>query len=494
MSRRRSAIGGAGAAAVIALVAVAAVRIIERLDGDQRERYRRQGRVYRLTARRGAHYAATRVRGIGADEERRAQIDEQFTIRTAEDVARELGNMKGAIMKLGQMVSFIADGLPPEARAALETLQQDVPPMAPSLAEEVIREELGAGPDELFLSWDPVPVAAASIGQVHRAVLPDGREVAVKVQYPNIGAAIRGDLDNTEMLSMMFSAVAFRNLDVHALIDELRARMTDELDYRLEARCQTEFADRYRDHPFIHIPDVVPERSAERVLTTEWVDALGWTEFEATAADPERQLAAEAIFRFAQGSVHRHRVFNGDPHPGNYRFHPDGRVSFFDFGLVKRWDGDEFDRLFPILDHVLERDPEATVAAMEDVGFIKRGHGLDPQHVFDGVSAAYRAYLVDEFTFTPSYTTEALTNVMDVTGPFADVMQVLDMPPSFVLLDRVVWGVSALMGRLGARNRWRAILDEYRHDGPAATPLGQQEAAWRAARADLEPAGSAGFA
>ena len=479
---RRTRLGGAGAslAALVAVGAVVVVRRLGRLDEDQRERLRRQGRVYRLTARRGAHFAATRVRGIGADEARRAQLDEQFTIRTAEDVARELGNMKGAIMKLGQMVSFIADGLPPDAQAALATLQQDVPPMAPSLAEQVVREELGASPEELFLSWDPEPIAAASIGQVHRAVLHDGRLVAVKVQYPNIGAAIRGDLDNTEMLSMMFSAVAFRNLDVHALIDELRARMTDELDYRLEAACQTEFADRYEGHPFIHVPRVVPERSATRVLTTEWVDAMGWTEFEATAPDPIRQLAAEAIFRFAQGSVHRHRVFNGDPHPGNYRFHPDGRVSFFDFGLVKRFDGDEFDRLFAVLDVVLEQDAPATVAAMETTGFIKADHGLDPEHVFACVSAAYRAYLVDEFTFTTSYTTEALTNVMDVQGPYADVMRVLDMPPSFVLLDRVVWGVSALMGRLGARNRWRGILDEYRHGAPPATALGEQEAAWLA--------------
>jgi predicted unusual protein kinase regulating ubiquinone biosynthesis (AarF/ABC1/UbiB family) len=476
-------VGGAGAAALVAVGTVLAVRAIGGLGDDRREQLRRQVRIYRLSARRGAHFAATKLRGIGADEARRAALDERFTIRTAEDVAAELGNMKGAIMKLGQMVSFVADGLPPEARAALETLQQDVPPMAPSLAEQVVLEELGASPADLFLAWDPEPVAAASIGQVHRAVLHDGREVAVKVQYPNVGAAIRADLDNTEMLSMLFSAVAFRNLDVHALVDELRARMGDELDYRLEARCQAEFADRYRGHPFIHVPDVVPERSAERVLTTEWVDAIGWSEFEATAPDPLRQAAAEAIFRFAQGSVHHHRAFNGDPHPGNYRFHPDGRVSFFDFGLVKRWQGDELERLMPVLDTVLANDAAATVAAMEEVGFIRPGHGLDPDHVFGCVSAAYRAYLPDEFTFTSSYTTEALTNVMDVAGPYADVLRVLDMPPSFVLLDRVVWGVSALLGRLGATNRWRGILEEYRHGGAPVTPLGEQEAAWRAERA-----------
>ena len=172
-------------------------------------------------------------------------MEEQFAIRTAEDVAQVLGGMKGAIMKAGQMLSFIAEGLPPEAQAALATLQADVPPMAPSLAEGVVRDELGADPERLFLDWDPVPVAAASIGQVHRAVMPDGRVVAVKVQYPGVDRAIKSDLDNAEFLYGLFAQFALKNLDVTALVDELRARMADELDYRLEAVCQTEFAQRY---------------------------------------------------------------------------------------------------------------------------------------------------------------------------------------------------------------------------------------------------------
>ena len=161
---------------------------------------RRQARVWRLTARRGAHYAVVKVRGVTASEQKRAALEEQFAVRTAEDVARELGNMKGAIMKLGQMVSFIADGLPPDAREALAMLQQDVPPMAPSLAERVIREELGEPASRVFLDWDPQPIAAASIGQVHRAVMRDGREVAVKIQYPGVDKAIQHDLDNAEFL------------------------------------------------------------------------------------------------------------------------------------------------------------------------------------------------------------------------------------------------------------------------------------------------------
>ncbi len=472
-----------GAAAGVGAAVAAAVVANRLLDDDDRERYRRQARIWRLTARRGVHFARIKVQGVGADEARRAELDEQFQIKTAEDVAAELGNMKGAIMKLGQMISFIADGLPPEAQAALASLQQDVPPMAPSLAEAVIREELGHEPQYLFLDWDPVPVAAASIGQVHKAVLADGRTVAVKVQYPGVGKAIKHDLDNAEMLYAMFSATTLKGLDPHAIIDELRDRMYDELDYRLEAACQTEFSDRYVDHPFIRIPKVVPELSSERVLTTEWVDGISWTDFEATATEEQRQTAAEVVFRFAQGSVHRHQVFNGDPHPGNYKFHHDGTVTFFDFGLVKRWSTGEFERLIPILDLVIAQDVSGTVRAMEDIGFIRRDHGIDDAHIFEAVSAPYRAYLTEEFTFTKNYTADALQNVMDLNGPYGDVIRYLNMPASFVILDRVVWGVSALMGRLEGHNKWRGILNEYRHGGPPVTPLGEREAAWYRARA-----------
>ncbi|MDP1805910.1 MAG: AarF/UbiB family protein, partial [Acidimicrobiales bacterium] len=172
---RRSVLLGAGGAAVAGAMGAGAAYLS---DEDRRNRLERQARVWRLSMRRTAHWGLVKVRGTGADEARRAELEQQFAIKTAEDVARVLGGMKGAIMKAGQMVSFIADGLPPEAQAALATLQADVPPMAPSLAEGVIRSELGAEAEKLFLDWDPVPVAAASIGQVHKAVMPDGRLVA----------------------------------------------------------------------------------------------------------------------------------------------------------------------------------------------------------------------------------------------------------------------------------------------------------------------------
>jgi predicted unusual protein kinase regulating ubiquinone biosynthesis (AarF/ABC1/UbiB family) len=465
------------------LAAGAAAAGVAFAAGGRRERLRRTLRVWRLTVRRGAHFAVVKARGARATEARRAQLEEQFVIRSAEDVARELGNMKGAIMKAGQMVSFIADGLPPEAQAALATLQADVPPMAPSLAQQVVREELGRDPDRLFLDWEPVPVAAASIGQVHRAVLRDGRAVAVKVQYPGVDRAIASDLDNAELLYGMFSALALRNLDVKSLVDELRARMVDELDYAHEARCQSEIAAIYADHPFIRVPAVIPELSTRRVLTSEWADGLRWDEFLVTASESSRQQAAEVLFRFTQGSIHRNGVFNGDPHPGNYRFHRDGTITFLDFGLVKRWTAGEWEHLTPLLDALLALDRPRTIDAMVEAGFLKREHGLDPQHVWEYVSAPYVPYLTDEFTFSAEWTSKALSHLIDLNGPYADVIKLLNMPTSFVILDRVVWGTSALLGRLGARNHWRAMLAEYREGAPPSTELGEIEAAWRARRA-----------
>jgi predicted unusual protein kinase regulating ubiquinone biosynthesis (AarF/ABC1/UbiB family) len=462
--------GAAGTATAVALT-----------DPDRRHRLERQLRVYRLTARRALHFAAVRVRGRMSPEER-ARLEERFVIRSAEDVAQVLGGMKGAIMKAGQMISFIAEGLPPEAQAALATLQADVPPMAPSLAEKVIQQELGEDPERLFLEWSPEPVAAASIGQVHRAVMPDGRIVAVKVQYPGVDRAIKSDLDNAEFLYGLFASFALRNMDVKALVDELRARMGDELDYRLEAQNQHLFAERYRGHPFIHVPDVIFERCSRRVITSEWVDDLSWAEFLTTATREQQQHAAEVLFRFAQGSIQRHGIFNGDPHPGNYRFAPGKRVTFLDFGLVKRWAPGELESLSPVLDAALAANPAATVKAMVEAGFLPPNHGLDAKHVYDYVCNPWIPFQSDEFTYTPEFVALTIQRMLDIQGEFGDVIRALNMPPSYVILDRVVWGMSALMGRMNATHNWRALLAEYRKDAPPTTELGEAEASWRSER------------
>jgi predicted unusual protein kinase regulating ubiquinone biosynthesis (AarF/ABC1/UbiB family) len=473
-ARTRGLLIGSGLAAIgAAFGSLLAIR-----DPALRTRMERTARIARLSCRRACHFAVVKVRGTAADEARRAQLEEQFVIRTAEDVANELGHMKGVVMKAGQMLSFIIDGLPDNARSVLESLQAGVPPMAPSLAESVVIEELGRHPEEIFLDWDPVPAAAASIGQVHRAVTRDGRRVAVKVQYPGIDATIGSDLDNAEFLYRMLSTVALKSLDVRGLVDELRERMADELDYRHEAGCQTEFAQRYHDHPFVRVPAVIEEYSTRRVLTSEWVDGLAWEKFLAQASDGARQRAAEIIFRFVQGAIYRIGVFNGDPHPGNYLFEPDGSVTFVDFGLVKRWAPGELDSLTPIIDPLFDQDAEGVVAEMERAGFLHPDHGLEPERVLAYVTAPYVPYLSDTYTFTEDFAPNALRSLLDLDGPYAEVMNALTMPPSFVILDRVVWGMTALMGRLGATNQWRAMLAEYREDAPPVTPLGEAEREW----------------
>ncbi|MCC5953156.1 MAG: AarF/ABC1/UbiB kinase family protein [Acidimicrobiia bacterium] len=480
-ARRRAGLAVASAGVLGVAGTLAGAMWWRRLPEPRRLRLRRSARIWRLSARRAAHLGSVKVRSVGSDAQRRDALEADFAIRTAQDVAAELGQMKGVLMKLGQLASVIADGLPPEARQALASLQADVPPMDPALAADVVRAELGAGPEQLFRSWDPMPVAAASIGQVHRAVTSDGRTVAVKVQYPGAADAIAADLDNAELLYSMVASVAYRGLDAHAVVDELRQRMGEELDYRTEAANQTAFAERFAGHPFITVPTVVTDLCSQRVLTTEWAEGTGFAEVEA-ATDDRRQYVAEVLFRFAQASVHHHREFNGDPHPGNYRFAADGSVAFVDFGLVKRWDPVEFAHLMTVLDPVLAGDPEALVERMQDVGFLRADARLDPQRVYDCVAAPYEPYLTDEFTFTPSFTTASMRHVADPTGEHRDVVAALSLPPSFVVLNRVVWGMSGLLGRLEATNRWGAILDEYRHGAPPATALGAAEARWVAAR------------
>jgi predicted unusual protein kinase regulating ubiquinone biosynthesis (AarF/ABC1/UbiB family) len=446
--------------------------------------WRRTARVWRLTARNAVRYAVHRVRRSGNRGTRRDDLDQQFALRTSQDVARELGNMKGALMKFGQLLSFIMEALPEDAQKALATLQSDATPMAPALAAKMVTDELGQPPERIFLDWRVVPIAAASVGQVHRAVTRDGRDVAVKVQYPGVAEAIDSDLDNAEAFYRLGTAFVLKGLDAKGLVDELRSRMREELDYDLEATNQAEFSEHFAGHPFVSVPGVVPETSTRRVLTTEWVDGLSWAEFESRADERARRQAGESIWRFAQYAVHRLRAFNGDPHPGNYKFTIDGDVTFLDFGLVKRWTPGEWEQLAPSLDAiVVHRDPERLVSEMERIGFLRANHGLAPQQVYDYVSTPYTPYLTDSFTFTREFVRDAMATIIDVKGPYADVIERLNMPPSFVILDRVVWGVSAILGKLCITAPWRSMLLEYRDGGPPVTPLGEAEQAWRAQHA-----------
>ena len=420
---------------------------------------------------------------VFADAERREELDEARQLRTAEQVAETLGNLKGAMMKLGQMASYLDQGLPEPVRDALAQLQQDAPPMSPELAAGVVESELGALPEILFAQWDPVPIAAASIGQVHRALTHDGRAVAVKVQYPGVDDAIMGDLDNA---GMIFGAMKllFPGLDPKPLVEELRERLVEELDYELEAANQRLFADYYEGHPFIHVPGVVDEFSARRVLTTELATGARFSAVTGWSAE-QRDLAGEAIYRFVFGSLYRIGAFNGDPHPGNYLFGPDGRVTFLDFGLVKRFTPAEL-RPFQdmIVAMVLDRDVAAFRRIVESVGLLRPDNGFTDEQIGDYFSHFYEFVSEDApLTMTRAYASETVSRFFDTSGDHGEIMKAANVPPSMVVIQRINLGLYAVLGELEATANWRHIAEELWPwvGAEPATELGRQEALWREA-------------
>ncbi len=436
----------------------------------------------RTATRAGGAWAADRARRVFADAERREELDAARQIRTAEQVAETLGNLKGALMKIGQMASYLDQGMPEPVREALAQLQSNAPPMAPELAAQVIEEELGAAPDKLFAEWDERPIAAASIGQVHRALTHDGLAVAVKVQYPGVAEAIRADLDNAGLL---FGAmkVMFPGLDPKPLVAELRERIAEELDYRLEAENQRLFAEYYQDHPFIHVPGVIDDHSAGRVLTTELVAGARFA--DVVAGDREtRDRAGEAIYRFVFGSLYRLGIFNGDPHPGNYLFGADGRVSFLDYGLVKRFTPEELRPFQHMIDAmVLNPDLPRYRRLIEEVGLLRSGERFTDEQIGDYFGHFYEFVLADgPMTMTQAYASETVSRFFDPSGEHGAIMRAANVPPSMVIIQRINLGMYAVLGELEATANWRRIAEELWPwvGGEPSTEMGREEAAWRA--------------
>jgi len=459
--------------------ATRAARAVARID-----RASRSAELARIGTKASANYASFAARSRFADDERRAELRSEFELRTAEQVAETLGHMKGAVMKLGQMASYLDQGLPEPVREALAQLQTSAPPMSAELAEQMVAEQLGAAPDELFAEWDPTPMAAASIGQVHRAVTHDGREVAVKVQYPGVEEAIRADLDNSDLL---FGAIGmlFPGLDPKPVVGELRARLLEELDYRTEASNQTLFAGHYRGHPTIHVPAVLPELSSERVLTTELAKGASWSELLEWSQE-ERDLAAETIYRFAFGGIYRFGAFNGDPHPGNYLFRPGGHVSFLDYGLCKIFTPDEvalFEGLITSL--VIHDDADEFLRQTAEIGFVSGIERFGRDALIEYFRHFYEFVMADEVrTITPEYASESIRRFFDLTGPHADIIRSANLPASMVIIQRINLGLFALLGELHATANWRRIAEEIWPftDGPPSTPMGEAVAEWERVR------------
>jgi predicted unusual protein kinase regulating ubiquinone biosynthesis (AarF/ABC1/UbiB family) len=438
-------------------------------------------RVGRLAGRSGARFVTHRARRIGADEVRRAELDDAFQLRTAEDVARTLGQMKGAFMKVGQLVSFVDDGLPEHVRSALATLQDSAPPMSAALAAQVVRDELGADVSDLFRSWEATPIAAASIGQVHRAVMHDGRAVAVKVQYPGVADLMAADLAHLDVGRMLLPAL-YPHMNVADVTEELRDRLTEELDYTIEAANQRDFARWYDGHPFIRVPEVVDSLSTARVLTTAYAGGDRFGPFEQRASQDERDRAGEIIFRFVFRSLRDFLAFNGDPHPGNYLFNDDGSVTFLDFGLVKRLRVSDRDEMTEEIRHVaIDPDPAALRRRVEAYGFFSPGAPLSDEVIFEFSSLLWR-HLVDDTptTLTPEWASETVRTYL-LKGPeFRELDKWGGLPRDVIILQRITVGLLAILGRLHATANWHRIIRELLFGEPPATPLGELEAEWLA--------------
>ncbi len=365
-----------------------------------------------------------------------------------------LSEMRGVAMKLGQMLSYLEDVMPPEAKRVLAVLQRDAPPMDWSEVAVQFEAELGAPPEALFAEFDHRPMAAASIGQVHRAVTKDGLEVAVKIQYPGIAEAMRADLQNARMMSL-FQQLLFFRTNTKAIMAELEARLLDECDYRKEAAYQRLFAERFRDHPSIVVPDVIDALSTEKVLTTRL--ERGRTFYEWLATEPsetERLRAIHTFYRFYLGSFYMDGLFNCDPHPGNYLFRDDGRIVFLDYGCSRAFPP-ERRALWTEMCLAVHRDePDELRRLAVQVGFFSAETKYDYEAYRKLIRYLYQAYLLDEpFDFKSHHPSTTFRQMFtDNPNLFK-----LDMPADAVFLNRITFGLVSLLSEIGG------ALNCYRH-------------------------------
>jgi predicted unusual protein kinase regulating ubiquinone biosynthesis (AarF/ABC1/UbiB family) len=416
-----------------------------------------------MTASVAGNMAKTRVKALFQSEEDAASSREEAHRESGNRIAKTLGELKGAVMKVGQMASIAQDVLPKELSDALGKLQREAPPMDYEHIAAQVERELGAAPDLLFKRFEPEPFAAASIGQVHRATLPDGRRVAVKVRYPEIDRAIASDF-RPAALGGRLAALIYPGARVDGMIAEARTRFLLECDYRHEAAMQRRFGALYAGHPVIVIPAVEDALSAERVLTTGWIDGLGLDGFLAAGPDQAtRDRLGEALFEFYLGTLFRHGLYNCDPHPGNYLFLPGGRIALLDHGCARDFEPAFVARLARLARAVHADDRAALEASFLELGMVKPGQRYDFAAARDLVRGFHGSLLRDEHAPVDLGEARSMRQVM---GSKRALMK-LALPGEFLFLFRIRFGLLSVLARLGARARWRQLEERYLAAAPA---------------------------
>jgi len=406
-----------------------------------------------VTARLGARLGAAALKkqlGLGGGAE-----DEQEAEARAVELVAQLGKLKGIAMKIGQMASYLPGSMPPAAQRVLAQLQDSTEPMAPSVIEKIIALELGGPPSQIFEEFDPVPFAAASIGQVHGAV-HQGRRVAVKIQYPGIEEVLRGDLRMaTTMVSLMSTGTA---LDGRAAAAELTTRILEECDYHREARNTVKFREILEKHPDRQAPVVVADRSSRRVLTTERIDGLGFARFVATASQDEKDRAGVVLFDACFRMLFGHALFNADPHPGNYLFLPGGQVAFLDFGCARSFDAAMIDRWKAFARCVVAGDRKGFRDGFIALGFARADdRRFDWEAQWESTRFLYKPFLEDNYRFEPGYLSESYDTLM-----FKNPNKMrMALPPEWLFLNRLQWGLFAVLNGLRARGPWGELWREF---------------------------------
>ncbi|MEB8336337.1 ABC1 kinase family protein [Streptomyces endophyticus] len=413
-------------------------------------------------------------------------VGRELQQRTADQLFKVLGELKGGAMKFGQALSVFESALPEDVagpyRAALTKLQEAAPPMPTRTVHAVLDERLGEQWRELFLEFEDKPSAAASIGQVHRAVWHDGREVAVKVQYPGAGEALLSDLGQLSRFARLLGPL-IPGMDIKPLIAELRDRVSEELDYALEAQAQRAHAEEFDGDPDVVVPHVVHQ--CEQVLVTEWIDGTPLAEIIDNGSEDERDRAGQLLARFLFSGPARTGLLHADPHPGNFRLLPDEeggwRLGVLDFGTVDRLPGGLPDPIGVSLRRTLDGEAEAVYELLCEEGFVKESIELEPDAVLDYLLPIIEPARVDAFTFTRSWMRNQAARIADPRSPAHQLGKQLNLPPSYLLIHRVTLSTIGVLCQLGATVRLRDELEAWVPGFATEDATGAEE--WPAAEA-----------
>ncbi|HET9075081.1 MAG TPA: AarF/ABC1/UbiB kinase family protein [Solirubrobacteraceae bacterium] len=444
-------------------------------------RFIRTARIGRLAASQAVRNASTKTANLARTPDGRRAAAERRNLEAAEQIVAALGTMKGAAMKVGQVLSVLDAGIVPpefqdEFQAKLAALRDSAPKVSFAQMQKVIESELDERISAVFADFDPEPIAAASIGQVYRATLAEnGRDVAVKVQYPGVDAAVRADMKNLGMILRLAKRIA-PGLDAQAMAQEVSERILEELDYELEAGNQRTLARLYRDHPFIVIPEVVTDLCRSRVMVSEFVAGTGFEELK-TRSQEERNRVGEILFRFYFGSLYRHGRFSGDPHPGNSLELPDGRVAFFDFGLFKTMPAAALELEKATIRAIIEGDTETIMQMGLKVGFFSDPERFDPERILGQFRAASHWYTVDaDLTVTRELVTQVVIDMGDPRSEYFSEMRHENAPPDHIFGRRMEVMCLAVLSQIKAQNNFHRIAREWFYADSPATELGRLEA------------------